>query len=414
MENLSNNCFEVKIPLHESECLHSKKLEKICSLKFTKEDDNIFKIDAVVDDKEFIASFTIFDLLNMKQKNFIHKIHNFKLLLKAIKKGVKKNKVTVSQLNTSLKLTLFYTIVYDKEKISFELNPKPSEEDKKEEEKEKVNEIKNENYKAELIEYSRDMEDLGDRNIVKAIFENKGSFTWPKGKTSFTCLPEFSSLFCQECILEDDVMPGEQIEINLEFLKNGKQGLKKKYFTALNLNVYQDRFENIFLLNFNNPLNQEKVDENVDDNEKEGESEEITESSEEIEENKVNNLALKKEDNKINKEEVKIEEKEKEKVKEKEKKDEKETIKEDVNEKVEIKENKKEKEKVEIKENAKGKVDEKEKKEDLKNDETGKMSDFKKKIFELNKKEKERKEIEEEQKKEKGWRKLFHFHHKKK
>ena len=90
MEDLPNNCFEVKIPLHESECLHSKKLEKICSLKFTKEDDNIFKIDAVVDDKEFLASFTMLDLLNMKQKNFTHKIHNFKLLLKAIKKGVKK------------------------------------------------------------------------------------------------------------------------------------------------------------------------------------------------------------------------------------------------------------------------------------------------------------------------------------
>ena len=361
MEDLPNNCFEVKIPLHETECLHSKKLVKICSLKFTKEDDNIFKIDAVVDDKEFLASFTMFDLLNMKEKNFTHKIHNFKLLLKAIKKGVKKKKVTVSQFNTSLKFTLFYTIVYDKEKISFELNPKRSEENKKEVEKEKenLNEIKNENYKAELIEYSRDMEDLGDRNIVKAIFENKGNCTWPKGKTSFTCLPEFSSLLCQECILEDDVMPGEQIEIYLEFLKNEKQSLKKKYFTALNLNVYQERFENIFLLDFNNPLNQEKVDENADDNEKEGESEEITESSEDNGENKVNNIDLKKEENK------------------------------DI-------------------------VLGKEEEEDLKDDEIGKMSQVQRRIYELNKKEKERKEKEEEQKKEKGWKKLFNFHRKKK
>ena len=292
MENLPNNCFEVKIPLHESENLHSKKLEKVCSLKFIKEDDNSFKINAVVDDKEFLLNLTMFDLLNMKEKDFTHKIQNFKLLLKAIKKGVKKNKIIVSQLNTSLKLTLFYTIVYDKEKISFKLNPKPSEENKKEEE-EKENEIKNENYKADLIEYRKDMEDLGDRNIIKVVFENKGICSWPKGKTSFTCLPEFSSLLCQECILEDDVMPREQIEIYLEFLKNEKQCLKKKYFTSLNLNVCQERFETIFLLDFNNPFNQENIDENVDENEKD-ESEEITESSEDNEENKVSNIAIKK------------------------------------------------------------------------------------------------------------------------
>ena len=83
------------------------------------------------------------------------------------------------------------------------------------------------------------------------VFENKGNCSWPKGKTSFTCLPEFSSLLCQECILEDDVMPGEQIEIYLEFLKNEKQSLKKKYFTSLNLNICQERFETIFLLHFN-------------------------------------------------------------------------------------------------------------------------------------------------------------------
>ena len=393
MEDLPNNCFEVKIPLYESECLRSKKLEKICSLKFTKEDDNIFTIDAVVDDKEFLARFTMFDLLNMKEKNFTHKIHNFKLLLKAIKKGVKKKKVTVSQFNTSLKFTLFYTIVYDKEKISFELNPKPSEENKKEE-KEKVNEIKNENYKAELIEYSRDMEDLGDRNIIKVVFENKGICSWPKGKTSFTCLPEFSSLLCQECILEDDVMPGEQIEIYLEFLKNEKQSLKKKYFTALNLNVYQERFENIFLLDFNNPLNQENVDENADDNEKEEESEEKSESSEDNEENKVN------------KEEVKMEEKKvKEKEKEKEMKDEKVTIKEDVNEKgkKDVKEEKND-----------DSIKKRNEEEDLKDDENGKKQNVKKIVNEINQKEKERKEKEEEQKKEKGWRKLFHFHRKKK
>ena len=395
MENLSNNCFEVKIPLHESENLHSKKLEKTCSLKFTKEDEYSFRINAVVDDKEFLLNLTIFDLLNMKEKDFTHKIQNFKLLLKAIKKGVKKNKIIVSQLNTSLKLTLFYTIVYDIEKISFTLNPKPSEENKKEEEKE--NEIRNENYKAELIEYSKDMEDLGDRNIIKVVFENKGICSWPKGKTSFTCLPEFSSLICQECILEDDVMPGEQIEIYLEFLKNEKQSLKKKYFTSLNLNICQERFETIFLLHFNNPFKQENTDEDVDENEKDG-PEEITESSEDNEENKVSNIAIKKEENKANKKEEKKEKEEKE--------DEKEKEKEDVEEKLEVKEKEKVKEKEDIKNEKKEDI-KNEKEIDLKDNKTGKNSKFQQIIDELNKKEKERLEKEEEQKKEKGWKKMF-------
>ena len=405
MENLQSNCFEVKIPLHESENLHSKTLEKKCLLKFANEDDNAFKINACVDDKEFLLNLSMFDLLNMKEKNFTHKIHNFKLLLKAIKKGVKKNKVIVSQLNTSLKLTLFYTIVYDKEKISFELNPKLSEGNKKEEEK--SNEIRNENYKAELIEYSEVMEDLGDRNIVKAVFENKGSCSWPKGKTSFACLPEFSSLLCQECILEDDVMPGEQIEIYLEFLKNEKQCLKKKYFTSLNLNVCQERLETLFLLDFNNPFKQENADENVDENEKD-ESEEITESWEDNDENKVSNITLKKEENKLNKEEVKKELKKEEKKIE----DEKEKYKEDIKEKVEDREKPKEKE--DVKKEEKEDIKKKENEIDLKDNEKGKKSKVQQMINEINKKEKERVEQEEEQKKEKGWKKLFHFHHKKK
>ena len=398
MENLPNNYYEIEIPLNESESYNSKKLEKQCLLKFSKEDDNNFEIDAVVENKEFFLNLTMSDLLNMKEKNFTHKIHNFKLLLKAIKKGIKKKKVTVSQLNESLKLTLFYTIVYDKEKISFELNPKPSEENKteliqKEEEKE------SEDYKVELIDYSKDMEDYIDRNIVKAVVENKGRCSWPKGKSSFTCLPEFSSLICQECILEDDVMPGEQIEIYLEFLKSEKQCSKKKFFSSLNLNICQERVGPIFLLNFNNPFKQENAYENVDENEKNSESEEIIVSSEDNEETKISFITLKKEGNIVNKEEIKKEEK-------KEKEDKEEKGKKNVKEKIEVKE----KENVGIKENEKKKEEKKdvkkEKKEDLKEEEIEKMPLVQRRVYELNKKEKERIENEKEQKMQKFGKKV--------
>jgi len=393
MENLPNNYYEIEIPLNESESYNSKKLEKQCLLKFSKEDDNNFEIDAVVENKEFFLNLTMSDFLNMKEKNFILKIHNFKLLLKAIKKGINKKKVTVSQQNESLKLTLFYTIVYDKEKISFELNPKPSEENKteliqKEEEKE------SEDYKVELIDYSKDMEDYIDRNIVKAVVENKGRCSWPKGKSSFTCLPEFSSLICQECILEDDVMPGEQIEIYLEFLKSEKQCSKKKFFSSLNLNICQERVGPIFLLYFNNPFKQENTYENVDENEKDSESEEIIVSSEDNKETKISFISLKKEGNIVNKEEIKKEEK-------KEKEDKEEKGKKNVKEKIEVKE----KENVGIKENEKKKEEKKdvkkEKKEDLKEEEIEKMPLVQRRVYELNKKEKERLENENEQKMQK-------------
>jgi len=412
MENLPNNYYQTKIPLNESESYNSKILEKQCLLTFSKEDDNNFQIDAVVENKEFFLNLTMSDLLNMKEKNFTHKIHNFKLLLKAIKKGIKKKKVTVSQLNESLKLTLFYTIVYDKEKISFELNPKPSEENKtelikKEEEKE------NEDYKVELIEYSKDMEDYIDRNIVRAIVENKGRCSWPKGKSSFTCLPEFSSLICQECILEDDVMPGEQIEIYLEFLKSEKQCSEKKFFSSLNLNICQERFGPIFLLNFNNPFKQENANENIDENEKDSESKEIIVSSEDNEDNeetKISSISLKKEGNIVNKEEIKKEEK-KEKEDKEDKEDKEEKGKKDVKEKIEVKE----KENVGIKENEKKKENvkkeekkdvKKEKKEDLNEEEIEKMPLVQRRVYELNKKEKERIENEKEQKMQKFGKKV--------
>jgi len=398
---LPNNYYEIEIPLNESESYNSKKLEKQCLLKFSKEDDNNFEIDAVVENKEFFLNLTMSDFLNMKEKNFILKIHNFKLLLKAIKKGINKKKVTVSQLNESLKLTLFYTIVYDKEKISFELNPKPSEENKteliqKEEEKE------SEDYKVELIEYSKDMEDYIDRNIVRAIVENKGRCSWPKGKSSFTCLPEFSSLICQECILEDDVMPGEQIEIYLEFLKSEKQCSEKKFFSSLNLNICQERFGPIFLLNFNNPFKQENANENIDENEKDSESKEIIVSSEDNEDNeetKISSISLKKEGNIVNKEEIKKEEK-------KEKEDKEEKGKKNVKEKIEVKE----KENVGIKENEKKKEEKKdvkkEKEEDLKEEGIEKMPLVQRRVYELNKKEKERIENEKEQKMQKFGKKV--------
>ena len=49
--------------------------------------------------------------------------------------------------------------------------------------------------------------------------ENKGNCTWERRRTSFQCVPEFSTLLCNEYYLEEDVIPGDQVEIPLEFMK---------------------------------------------------------------------------------------------------------------------------------------------------------------------------------------------------
>lgn len=165
-----------------------------------------------------------------------------------------------------LRITFYYTDIYEEKKIFFELHKQLSEEEEKEligkyyEDSEALLETKNNtDYRAEIIKYSKEFEDYGDRNIIRAFIKNTGTTSWDKKISSLQCVPEFSSLICKEYFFDEDVIPGEEIEIALEFLKNEKNNLSPPYFTCLHLHVHPQNFDPMLVLDFDNAFVNKKT-----------------------------------------------------------------------------------------------------------------------------------------------------------
>lgn len=145
-----------------------------------------------------IIQFTLPNWANRKEKDFTTKINNFKLLIEAMKEAVEKKRLIVYRFFDSFMLTIFYTIIFKEEKISFELHKQL--EDKELEklligqffsDSEPINELACIDYKAELLEYSTNFEDYGDRSIIKIRVKNIGNCTWERNLSSFRCDQNF-------------------------------------------------------------------------------------------------------------------------------------------------------------------------------------------------------------------------------
>ena len=209
----------------------------------------------------YYLNLYIENYINKKEKDFIRKINNFRLLFNSIKKAIDKKKITLTKNNDNLKLTLFYTIIFDDSTISFdipkvnlELTPGDSEELKEPELVTKSNV----DYKAEIVKYDKQFIDYRSKMVIKVTIKNVGICTWPRG-SSFVCVPEYSTLLCEEyIILDDDVIPGYEITINLEFLKKNEKKYNKPYFTFIRLHIHPQFFDPMLLLDFNDAFNAEK------------------------------------------------------------------------------------------------------------------------------------------------------------
>ena len=251
--------FEKVIRLNINQFLGSRQLTKSYKVKFTYENQNIFKITALSDDEEgkFICDLKISDYLNMKEKDFTERIKNFKNLFDTFKTALDKKKFVLWREYDNLKITLYYTMIFEDKNISFELHPDISKDQEKQiieefyKESPKIEEEKNNDFKAEIISFENQFIDYGDRDIIKALIENTGNCSWPKDETILRCVPEFSNLLCEDYYFEEEVQPGEQIEIELEFLKNEKEEIKPPYFTMLHLNVFCQNFQPMLVLDFN-------------------------------------------------------------------------------------------------------------------------------------------------------------------
>ena len=459
MEDLPSNEFEAKIYLNDKDSLDSKVLKKSYCVKFINEDKNNFKIKACDDDETFFYHFQMSHWANRKEKDFIYQINNFELLLETVKVAVEKKRVTLTKDYDNLKLTLHYTIIFKENKLSFDLHLQQSNEEEKEligkyyEDSDALLETKdNVDYRAEIVEYNKNFEDYGDRNIIRLTVRNTGTCAWEKGIASLQCVPEFSSLLCEEYFFEDDIIAGDEAKIELEFLKHGKDNYDPPYFTCLHLHIHPQNFAPMLVLDFNdafitqkkeinlprkdeidfkkNEINKEKENKNKINIINEEEDNKNTINDEEENENKISIIYEekdnKKKTNKINEEknnknkiniinEVKdnknkiniINEEKGNKNKiniiNEEKDSKNKIIKNDIKEKKESenKKNDKPKKKAE-KEIPQNKDIDEDEEEKLK-----KMTPIQRRIYLLNKKEKDRIKKEEEAKGTKGWQKNF-------
>ena len=261
--------FETEMQLSMNESRTSKKLDKKYKIQFIYEDDNNFIIQATSDDKydNYLYHFKMSDYVNMEGKDFTQKIKNFKLLLETIKTGFEKKKVVLWREYENLKITFYYMMIYEIKKISFEMHPQLTVEQEKEligkyyEDSEKIMETTNNNdYRAEIIKYEKQFIDFGDRDIIKVTVENKGTCSWPRFESSLRCVPEFSTLLCEEYIFDnDDVQPGEQVEVELEFLKNEEGNLEPPHFTFLHLHIHPQNYAPMLILDFGDAFKNTRI-----------------------------------------------------------------------------------------------------------------------------------------------------------
>lgn len=261
----AEDIFETQINLNSSQKLESRKLEKSMLLSCIIE-DNIFKITARGEEEDdvYLIQFTLPDYVQREEKEFIKRIKNFKLLVSTIKEAYEKKRLTLYSDGFSLMLTLYYTIIFKEEQIAFELHKQLED---PEEEKRLIGQFFSESkpieadedidYRAELVEYTKNFEDLGDRSIIRVKIKNVGNTTWIRKITSFKCVPEFSSLLCNEYFLEEDIIPGDSTECDLEFMKGDPDNLEPPYYTFLHLHILNKSYEPMLILDFNESFKDE-------------------------------------------------------------------------------------------------------------------------------------------------------------
>ena len=122
LDDIPKTHIDSMLNLHDSENIDSNDLSQPFMLTFRNEDNNNFKMIAENGENQYLCQFKISEYVNLKEKDFTSQINNFSLLLTTIEKALDKNKVILSEINDNLKLTFYYTNIYDEKKISFELN----------------------------------------------------------------------------------------------------------------------------------------------------------------------------------------------------------------------------------------------------------------------------------------------------
>ena len=321
-----------KIHLNSEERLGSKLLSKTYDLTFIFQDNNNFKIIAEGEDTKYICNLDMNIYINNNDKKFVSQVNNFDLLLKTFKNAFEKKKATLYQERDYIKLTLFYSFLFEELSISFNLFEQNLDKKAIEDYFKNSDTLLGEqsyDYKAEIVKYSKEFEDYGDCKRLEVTVENKGNCTWEKDISSLDCIPEFSTFLCKNYYFEEEVYPGDQITIYLEFLNDEAENFgEPPYFTFLQLHVHPRFFNPMLVLDFSHTFdkkdndNKEKKDENKDDKKDEIIENDNNENENGNAINVINEIKENNDDNKIKEMENKIAQLEK-KNKDREKKNKK-------------------------------------------------------------------------------------------
>ena len=111
------NYIDSVLNLHASDSLDSEDLSQPFMLTFRNEDNNIFKMIVDNGETQYIYQFKVRDYVNLKEKDFTSQINNFALLLATIEKAIDKNKVVLNEEKDAIKITFYYTNIYDEKKF---------------------------------------------------------------------------------------------------------------------------------------------------------------------------------------------------------------------------------------------------------------------------------------------------------
>ena len=223
--------------------------------------------------------------------------------MKTIKEAYEKGRLVLYNPDGfSLMLKIYYTIIFKEENISFELHKKSEDE---EENKRLIGEFYSGSdsvvgktdlrFKADLIGYKKKFEEYKETSFIKIRVKNIGTCTWDRKLTSFKCVHEYSTLICNDYILERDVIPDTEEEIELEFMKKNPNNIDSQRYTSLQLNYYDLGYEPLLFLDFDDAFKDD----------------EIKKDSEEEENNKINIIKEEKKEENENKNEIIIHKEEK-------------------------------------------------------------------------------------------------------
>lgn len=268
--------YSLELRLHKNSNLKSLTLPKKYSVEI-KYSEYLFTIKATpilikgnLAEDYFEISLSLDNIRDMNG-DFSHYITDFSDFFSLLVIASKQDKlICYSKENekNSLVLKMFYTIFYDQKDASFDLDYHGKLSDK-----EAIQQYYGESpapdylnigdkrmFKGEIVNYEKDFKEYDDDyEVINFVLKNIGNSTWEPGEIGLKCNDAFSSVICEEIVIQEEVIPGDEINLEMKFKKGQNKLQDGKIFCYVCLCVRGEPIENEMLLDFLNSFNEEEL-----------------------------------------------------------------------------------------------------------------------------------------------------------